>query len=194
VILDNEPFVCDGPVNLDLVKVTMRTNVRDAVSLAQNCSGWIGRVEVDTWTADGIKVQNAGTVAHDLTIGSGYIACHDVAGDYHQDGVHVMGGYRLTFNNLAVDCLRNANFFLSRGGSGASTPTDVVCNGCVFGNNAAQTVFWATSLRSGVRNSTICHGRYDAIRIEPGADQIINVGNVILARTHSSCQNVTGRR
>jgi hypothetical protein len=127
-------------------------------------------------------------------IESGYVACHDVAGDTHQDGVQVMGGYRLTFIGLAVDCLRNSNFFIARGGSGASTPTDVVCIGCKFGPNSGQTVFWSTSLRSGVRDSTICQGRFDAIRIESGAEQIINVGNVILARGHPSCANVTGRR
>ena len=91
----------------------MRTEVEDAVRLDQNCSGRIGRVEVDTWTADGIKVQNRGTVAHDLVIESGYVKCHDVAGSYHQDGIQAMGGHRLTFRNLAVDCLGNANLFVN---------------------------------------------------------------------------------
>jgi hypothetical protein len=192
-IRNNQPFVCRGAVNLDLVRVTMRTTVEDAVRLDQNCSGRIGRVEVDTWTADGIKVQNRGTVAHDLVIESGYVKCHDVAGDYHQDGIHVMGGYRLTFRNLRVDCLRNANLFLSRGGSGASTPTDVVCDGCVLGPQSAQTLFYAPSLRSGARNTTICHGRYSAVRIESPVQAMVNVNNTILPRNHPACANVTGR-
>lgn len=191
--LTDEPWRCLGRVDLDLVRVTMRTPVEDAVRIDQNCTGRVRRLEVDTWTADGIKVQNRGNVAHDLVIESGYVKCHAVYAGYHQDGIHVMGGHRLTFRNLRVDCLRNANLFLSRGGSGASTPTDVVCEGCVFGPNAGQTVFYAPSLRSGARNSTICTGRFRAIRIEPGAQQLVNVGNRVLPRNHPACADVTGR-
>jgi hypothetical protein len=193
IVLSNRAFICSGSVNLDLVKVTMRTVVDDAVRLDRNCSGRIRRLEVDTWTADGIKVQNRGTVAHDLVIESGYVKCWAVAGDYHQDGIHVMGGYRLTFRNLAVDCLRNANLFLSRGGSGASTPTDVVCERCILGPNSASTLFWATSLRSGARDTTICTGRYLAKRIESGARNRVDANNTVLPRGHPSCANVTGR-
>ena len=193
VVLTDQAWSCLGPVNLDLVKVTMRTRVDDAVRIDQNCTGRVGRIEIDTWTADGIKVQNRGDVAHDLVVESGYVKCHDIFGDYHQDGVQAMGGYRLTFRNLRIDCLGNSNFFLSRGGSGASTPTDVVCEGCVLGPNAGQTLFYAPSLRSGARNTTICTGRFRAVRIEPGAEQIVNVNNRTLPRAHPSCANVTGR-
>ena len=138
-------------------------------------------------------MQNRGSVAHDLVIESGYVKCHDVAGDYHQDGVQAMGGYRLTFRNLAIDCLRNSNFFLARGGSGASTPTDVVCDGCILGPNSAQTLFYATSIRSGAINTRICEGRYRAVRIESDAVDRIDRNNVVLPRGHPSCANVTGR-
>ena len=193
IILNNEPWRCLGRVNLDLVRVTMRTTVEDALRLDQNCSGRVGRIEVETWTADGIKVQNRGTVAHDLVIESGYVKCHDVYPGYHQDGVQAMGGSRLTFKNLRIDCLRNSNFFLARGGSGASTPTDIICDGCVFGPHSGQTVFYAPSIRSGVRNSTICTGRFRAIRVEPGAEQLVNTNNRTLPRGHASCKDVTGR-
>ena len=171
----------------------MRTTVSDAIRLGENCSGRIGRVEVETWTADGIKVQNAGTVAHDLVIESGYVKCHDVAGEYHQDGIQAMGGYRLTFRNLAVDCLRNANLYLSRAGSGASTPTDVICDRCVLGPHSAQTLFYNMSLRSGAINTTICAGRYGSVRIASTAQQIVYQNNVVLPRGHPACANVTGR-
>ena len=92
MILDDVSWSCTEEVDLDLVKVTMRTEVDDAIRIDQNCSGRIGRIEVETWTADGIKVQNRGTVAHDLVIESGYVKCHDVYGEYHQDGIQVMGG------------------------------------------------------------------------------------------------------
>jgi hypothetical protein len=108
-ILQERQFLCRGRVDLDLVRVTMRRTVDDAISLDENCSGRIGRIEVDTWTADGIKVQNHGKVAHDLVIESGYVKCHDIAGEYHQDGIQVMGGRSITFRNLRVDCLGNAN-------------------------------------------------------------------------------------
>jgi hypothetical protein len=192
IVLEDQPWICREQVDLELVKVTMRKMVDDAIRIDQNCSGRVERLEVDTWTADGIKVQNRGTVAHDLVIESGYVKCHDVFGEYHQDGIHVMGGHRLTFRNLAVDCLGNANLFLSRGGSQASTPTDVICDGCVLGPSSASTLFWATSLRSGARDTTICAGRYRTVRIEPGAEDRIDVNNTILPRGHPSCAKVTG--
>src|SRR5262245_53917313 len=77
IVVKEQPWVCRGPVEADLVKVTMRTNVQDAIRLDSDCTGRIGRIEVDTWTADGVKVQNHGTVAHDLVIESGYVKCHD---------------------------------------------------------------------------------------------------------------------
>ncbi|MGH3072206.1 MAG: calcium-binding protein [Gaiellaceae bacterium] len=193
VILENQPWNCRGRVDLDLVRVTMRSNTADAIQLDQDCNGRVGRLEVETWTADGIKIQNRGQVAHDFVIESGYVKCHDVAGGYHQDGVQAMGGLRITMRNLSVDCLRNSNFFMARGGSGASTPTEIVCDGCTFGPHSGQTVFVTTSIRSGVRNSTICEGRFTALRIDPQASSPVNVGNRILPRNHPSCANVTGR-
>ena len=191
-ILENRPFVCTGRVDLDLVRVTMRTPVQDAISLATNCTGRIGRIEVETWTADGIKVQNRGDVAHDLVIESGYVKCHDVFGEYHQDGIQVMGGSAITFRNLRVDCLGNSNFFLAQGGAGASLPTDVVCEGCVLGPNTAQTLFYADSLRSGARDTTVCEGRFRAIRIEPEAQELVRSDVRVLPREDPSCADVTG--
>lgn len=192
VVLDNQPWNCRGAVDLDLVRVTMRSNTEDAVQLDQNCTGRIGRIEVETWTGDGIKIQNRGVVAHDLVVESGYVKCFAVAPGYHQDGVQAMGGTRITFRGLRVDCLRNSNFFLARGGSGASTPTEIVCDGCLFGPNSGQTLFVTNSIRSGARNSTICEGRFTALRIE-GAQAPVNSGNRVLPRNHPSCANVTGR-
>lgn len=192
-VLEDRPFRCQGEVDLDLVRVTMRTPVEDAISIDENCTGRIGRVEVETWTADGIKVQNHGDVAHDLVIESGFVKCHDVAGEYHQDGIQVMGGRGITFRNLRVDCLGNANLFLAEGGLKASTPTDVVCEGCIFGPHSAQTLFYADSIRSGARDTTICTGRFRAIRVEPEAEAIVDVENEVLPRDDPSCEDVTGQ-
>lgn len=192
-ILKERSFSCTGKVDLDLVRVTMRNVVEDAVSLGQNCTGRIGRIEVETWTADGIKVQNFGEVAHDLVIESGFVKCHDVFGEYHQDGIQVMGGHSITFRGLRVDCLGNSNFFLSKGGQLASTPTDVVCEGCVLGPNSGQTLFYAISLRSGARDTTICAGRFRPVRVEPGAEEMVDEGNKVLPNDDPSCEDVTGK-
>ena len=192
-ILEERAFICRGRVDLDLVRVTMRNVVEDAISFGENCTGRIGRIEVETWTADGIKVQNFGEVAHDLVIESGYVKCHDVYGEYHQDGIQVMGGRSITFRGVRVDCLGNANFFLSEGGQRASTPTDVVCEGCVLGPNSGQTLFYAISLRSGARDTTICAGRFRAIRVEPGAEEMVDEGNEVLPHDDPSCEDVTGQ-
>lgn len=192
-ILEESSFSCTGKVDLDLVRVTMRTAVDDAISLGENCTGRIGRIEVETWTADGIKVQNFGKVAHDLVIESGFVKCHDVFGEYHQDGIQVMGGRAITFRGLRVDCLGNSNLFLSEGGQRASTPTDVVCEGCVLGPNSGQTLFYAGSIRSGARDTTICTGRFRAIRIEPGAQEMVRAGNQVLPHDDPSCEDVTGK-
>jgi hypothetical protein len=191
--LVDQSWVCKGPVDIDLVKVTMRTATDDAVRLDEDCSGRVGRVEIETWTADGIKVQNRGTVAHDLVIESGYVKCHAASEGAHQDGVQVTGGSRITFRGLRVDCLGNSNFFVSQGGVMASTPTDVICEACILGPHSGQTLFYGPSIRSGARNTTICTGRFRAIRVDPEAEEIVNVGNRVLPSTHRSCLDVTGR-
>ena len=184
VVLEDESWTCEGPVDVDLVKVTVhrRSNPVDAVSLGQNCSGRIGRVEVDTWSGDGIKVQNARSVAHDLVIESGYIRCYDKTGAYHQDGIQAMGGYRITFRNLRVTCGRagvNANLFIARGGAGASTPTDIVFENGHLGPNAAHTILLADAVRSGARRTVICPGRWFDYMIQASAIAPINTGNVL---------------
>lgn len=192
VVLIDRPFRCLTRVDLDLVRVTMRTAMDDAITLDENCSGRIGRIEVETWTEDGIKVQNSGRVAHDLVIESGYVKCRAFALGAHQDGIQVMGGLRLTFRDLRVDCLGNANLFLAEGGSGAETPTDVVCVRCVLGPHSAQTLYHGKSIRSGARQTTICTGRHFAVRVEPGARAIVDEGNTVLPRDDAACKDVVG--
>ena len=185
VVLVDQQWRCTGVVDLDLVKVTMRV-AGDAVSIGRGCSGWVGRIEVDTWTDDGVKVQNASPVAQGLVIGGGYVECHAALPGSHQDGVQAMGGSTLTMRNLTVDCLGNSNFFVARGGAGASAPTDVVCDGCVFGPRSASTVFIGPSLRSGVRNSVVCQGRYFDLRLL-GPSEPVTSGTVVIPRTDPRC-------
>ena len=76
--------------------------------------GVVHALPVETWTRDGLKVNAPSPVAHDLVIGGGYIRCY---GQFlgHQDGIQVMGGKRITFRNLEVNCntRTNAQLFIA---------------------------------------------------------------------------------
>lgn len=187
VVRVGQPWVCSGPVNLDRVKVT--NPPRDAIVLAAGCTGRIGRIEVDTRTADGVKVQNQRGAAHDLTIGGGYVTCTGVAPGEHQDAVQAMGGSRITFSGVTFDCLGNSNFFVNRAGSRSGTPTDIVCVGCRFGGKSSTTVRVNVSVRSGVRSSRACPGRNvrQPFTFLPAALQPVNAGNVTLPSSDPLC-------
>jgi Ca2+-binding RTX toxin-like protein len=184
-VVTTSNWTCEGPVNLDLVKVTMQSG-GDAITLGVGCTGRIGRIEIDTWREDGVKVQNNGNAAHDLVIGSGYIRCHDVAGGAHQDGVQAMGGARITFRNISIDCLGNSNFFVNRAGSGSTTPTDIVCEGCFLGPRSSTTIRINAAVRSGARGTTMCPGRNQTDFW--GDPSSINESNTVLARTDPRCR------
>ncbi len=185
--LVNQTWVCNGPVNLALVKVTMSQANADAISLSNGCTGRIGRIEVNTWTQDGVKVQNSSAnAAHDLVIESGYIKCHAMTAGAHQDGVQGMGGSRLTFRGIAIDCLGNSNFFVNTAGSGATKPTDIVCDGCMLSPRTSTTVRVNQATRSGVRNTVICPGRN--MTTFWGDPSYVNTNNSLPPRTDSRCQ------
>jgi hypothetical protein len=52
---------------------------------------------------------------------------------------------------------------------------------------ANSTVNIKDSIRSGVRNSTVCTGRTAAIRIQSGAVSPVNSGNTVLSRRDARC-------
>lgn len=187
VVRVDQPWTCNGRVDLDLVKVTMRTAVSDAIFLRTNCTGRIGRIEVNTWTRDGLKVNAPSPVAHDLVIGGGYIRCYGSSGG-HQDGIQAMGGQRVTFRGLEINCNSNPNAQFFAAGANGGRPTDVVCDGCRLGGGAGQTLFIADSTRSGARNSVVCEGRFDAVRIGSGAVGPVNSGNTIIPASDSRCR------
>ena len=164
--LVDEPWICHGSVDLDLVKVEIKTVQGDAIYLRQGCTGRIKRIEVDTWKGDGVKVNVPEPVAHDLVVEGGYVRCHAQGSGGHQDGIQVMGGERITFKDLEIQCSSdpNAQFYVSALAPGM--PTDVVCDGCLLGGGAAQTLFVDESVRSGARNTLICPGRYHTLRID----------------------------
>ena len=188
VVLDDQPWVCSGRVNLDLVKVTLRSGNRDAVYLRTNCSGRIGRLEIETWVGDGVKVNAPEPAARDLTIYGGYIRCYDHAPGAHQDGIQAMGGERITFRELEIQCNSNPNGQLFISGANGGVPTDVVCERCILGGGAGSTLFLGDSVRSGARRSLICAGRFSAVRIEGRAESPVNTGNSLIEATDRRCR------
>jgi Ca2+-binding RTX toxin-like protein len=187
VVLVDQAWTCSGPVNVDLVKVTMQNVKNDAIYLRTNCTGRIGRIEIETWVGDGVKVNAPAPAAHDLVIEGGYIRCHDHAPGAHQDGIQVMSGERITFRNLEINCNSNPNGQLFINSANGGLPTDVVCDRCTLGSGAANTLIVGESLRSGARRSSICPGRFNAIRINTTAESPVNTGNSVLADTDPRC-------
>jgi hypothetical protein len=160
----------------------------DAIHLRENCRGRIGRIEVDTWTADGLKVNAPAPAAHDLTIEGGYIRCHaEWPEDVHQDGVQAMGGARITFRNLEVNCNSDPNAQLFINAANGGLPTDIVCESCFLGSGGGSSLFISQSVRSGARNTTICPGRFSPIRIESSAQSPVSSGNTVLPASDPRC-------
>jgi hypothetical protein len=188
VYLVDQSFDCRGPIDLDLVKVTMRTAVDDAIHLRPGCTGRIGRVEIDTWTADGIKINSEyAPVPQDILIGGGYINCHERYGSIHQDGVQAMGGERILFQGLAVRCTTagNAQFFVQAAVGGL--PRDIVCEGCLLGPGGSTTLRIEASHRSGARDTLLCKARYFWSVFESDAVDPIDLNNTNLATTDPRC-------
>lgn len=162
VVQTNQKWTCDGPVNLDLVKITVDSShfVTPAVQIASGCSGTIDRIEIDTANGDGIHV---GAFAHDLTVGGGYVrsplgGC-TLCGALHVDGIQFLGGQRITFNNLDVNfqTASNSALYINQGSGGQERPTDIVFNNSTFRRSPTRNrvVRIGNSLRSGIRNSTV---------------------------------------
>jgi Ca2+-binding RTX toxin-like protein len=183
----NRPWVCRGRKNVPLVKINMRRELSHGIYLRENCSGRIGRIEINTWTGDGVTINRPEPVAHDLVIGGGYIRCHANVGG-HQDGVQAMSGRRITFRNLEINCNSRPNSQFYPSASPGGMPVDVLCVRCFLGSGAASTLFIDDSIRSGARNTRICPGRYHTVRIERGARSPVRSGNTILRRSHRLCR------
>jgi hypothetical protein len=188
VVQTDKTWVCTGKVDLDLVKITMNIGARDrdAIHLRQDCSGHIRRVEIDSWAGDGIKINAPAPAAHDLVIWGGYIRCYDRPAEAHQDGIQALGGERITFRNLEVNCRSGANAQLFLNAANGGMPTDIVCERCFLGSGAGTTLRISQSLRSGARNSTLCPGRFRDINVVNSTDPV-DIGNVVLPPEDQRC-------
>jgi cell division septation protein DedD len=192
VSLVDQSWYCRGPVNLSSVTVVIRTAQTDAIHLAAGCTGTIGKVTVVQYHGDGIIV---GPGAHDLKIGGGSIRCYAHDPGKHQDGIQAMGGQRVTFTGLDDECMsaNNSAMFVNEGGNHVQLPSDIVCVSCYLAGGGFP-VRVAVSLRSGLRNSRICAGKFGFMRISPGVAQSpVNVGTVVVTPGSAACP-VQGRR
>jgi hypothetical protein len=188
IVLVDQPWTCTSHVDLDLVQVTItpksigKRSQEDAVHLRSGCTGRIGKLVVRQWAGDGVKIAQG---VHDLTVEGGTIRCHAKAPLLHQDGIQALGGRHVLFRGLTIDCGRkrarlvNSNFFVSEAGKSTSPPRGIVCDGCRLESWAAHTVSIQSSVRSGVRNSTLCYARFPqlTLTIGPEASKPVHSGN-----------------
>jgi hypothetical protein len=178
VIVTNGSWRCRGPVDIGVLKVYAPPGGY-GVSLEAGCTGRIGRIEIDTWIEDGIKIAPGKGEPSDIVVEGGYVKCHAQALGAHQDAVQAGGGDRIRFVGVSFDCYGNSNFFISSFNGG--TPTDIVCDGCYFGPRSANTVYMGGSLRSGTMNSTICYGRTRVpFRTKSSTLEVVNVNNTFV--------------
>ncbi len=184
----DKTWVCSSAVNIDLVKITMNAGAsdRDAIHLRSNCSGRIGRIEIDTWAGDGVKINAPAPAAHDLVIWGGYIRCFDHPPGAHQDGIQALGGERITFRNLEINCNSEPNAQLFLNAANGGMPTDIVCERCFLGSGAGTTLRISSSIRSGARNSTLCPGRFRDINAVQAIDAV-DIGNTVLPASDGRC-------
>jgi hypothetical protein len=184
VSLVDKSFVCDGPVQLDSVSVTIKNVSNDAVLIRSGCTGSIGRIDVVQYRGDGIKVGNA----HDLSIGGGSVRCYAHDAGKHQDGIQALGGQNVTFNNMDVGCYsaNNAQVWLNDGAGGKNMPTNVVFNGGKFDGRGSGAYGFAivNSIGSGVRNATICPNKHPVrqLYVGSGATSPVTDGNTIASK------------
>jgi hypothetical protein len=194
VEVTNASWTCSSTVDYDLVRVTINNGSNnDAIRLGQNCSGRIGRIEVTTNGTDGVKVLNSGTVAHDLVVESGFIRCTGSPTGSHQDGIQAMGGTDILFRHLRIFCgdgddSVNAQFFVTEGGSGASTPTGIICELCVLGPDGSRAaMIGSESISSGLVYSVACPGDNFDIQFDEDATTPVDIGNQVVESTDPIC-------
>lgn len=172
-------FLCKGPVNTGLVHVISPSDV--GVELDTGCTGYIGELRVTDAQVDGVKVKNASVnAAHDLVIDKLVVECRTAPAGVHQDGVQILGGARITIRESTVTGCRTSQVMLKQGGSGKTTPTDIVFDDGFYGAGAAHTFIVGKSLRSGVKNSVACPDttkKNGAIEVS-GATAPVNLNNV----------------
>jgi hypothetical protein len=189
-------FDCHQPVHLSLVRIRVDNSAmqKDAIGLNPGCTGSIARIDVDTRSADGVKIannlngdvscSNGSDCAHDLTIGGGTVTSSGHNSSAHQDCMQAMGGRNITFSGVIFACqtANNAQFYvtINKQAAVATPPIDLVCNGCEFHPGTGyHSVTIGPSIRSGAVKSLVCPGTSPALQwlVLFGAQSVIDVNN-----------------
>jgi hypothetical protein len=145
-------WTCTSSFNFDLVKIELGDAGPngDAINMRLGCGGdsRIGRIEIDTVKADGVKI-NAGAIGG-IVIEDGYILSTGFVPPNHQDGVQNVNGAggAILFQSVLIGTWGHAQFFPTGG-------SQIVCDGCVLMGRGAMPVR-ASGAGNGVRNSLIC--------------------------------------
>jgi hypothetical protein len=191
VTLVDKTWRCTGPVDLDLVSVTITANapLLDAVLLDKGCSGRIGNLLITQYQGDGVKIGGA----QNLTVESATIRCFAHASGKHQDGIQILGGSHIRLLNFDVGCYsaNNSQVWMNPAGVGHSTgASDVVFVGGHFqgffdkgqyGKGGSYGFANVQSTDSGVMNAVLCPGSSPKLTYYQGVKAVnpVNVGNTI---------------
>lgn len=165
-------WVCDRPVRLDSVSVTITPNAPRhqgvGIRLEPGCTGTISSIHVVTAVGDGVDVH----AGHDLTIDGGSIACTDHAAQAHQDGIQATAGSDIVFRHVTVDCrtANNAAFYVNAIPGRPDVPHRILFLDGHLSPTLSSTAFIGRhQTESGVRNSVVCPSRYFTFRTGPAA-------------------------
>jgi hypothetical protein len=151
IVLKGHTWNCRSHVSLELVRVELSDDGKDAVRFGPGCTGTIERLEIPGNGAglgpggDGVKV-HAG--AHDLQIFSGFIDCGLKVHKKHQDAIQAMGGGHVVFHHIESHGCANSFMFINTGRGRRQVPSNVQCIACrAVSNN--YSVFVGSSVGSG---------------------------------------------
>lgn len=156
-IIRTSQYVCNAPVNLALLRVTMSNGSSDAVQFRSGCTGTIARLEVSGTFADCLKVNPPAPSPTNVTIGSGFCrADGPPSAGVHQDCIQAGGGSNFAISDFVFDCLGGGggNYFIASFNGG--TPRNFVCDGCAFGPRHPNQIRTPSDSASGVTNSRVC--------------------------------------
>jgi hypothetical protein len=135
-------------------------------------------------TADAVKLRQG---PHDINI-TGYADCGKPAPEAHQDGIHAMLGYRITFSDFRVGntepgrptCVgAGGGLFIQQRFEDDPLPEDILCIRCEM-IAVVHGLLIGDSLRSGARESTFAAEH--PINVQPTAIKPVNERNTAIPK------------
>lgn len=193
-VIVNDPngvgWVCTGPQDRNLVRITNMAAAADAIQLRNDCQGRIGRIEVSGRFQDCIKINPVAPEPHDLRVDSGFCRATGppIPAEAHQDCVQAGGGDRITFRNFVFDCVGGGggNYFIASFNGG--TPDRIICDHCAFGPRHPNQIRTPSDPDSGVLNSLVCQSESGRVTFSPASGD--KGGNIVPPAPDPSCSFV----